>query len=63
MAHLYDDSKTFVDMKLKYAPEKTFSDFQDFMTSKHNDPTKDDIRQFVNVSLFFHNKFILYLNN
>lgn len=50
MAHLYEDSKTFVDMKLKYAPEQTLSDFQEFMTSKNNEPSKDDIRQFVNVS-------------
>ncbi|KAM7345157.1 trehalase isoform 5-T9 [Cochliomyia hominivorax] len=48
MAHLFEDSKTFVDMKLKFAPEQTFSEFQDFMTSKNNEPTQDDIRQFVN---------------
>lgn len=52
MAHLFEDSKTFVDMKLKFPPEQTFSEFQEFMTSKNNEPSQDDIRQFVNVSLF-----------
>ncbi|XP_037944957.1 trehalase isoform X1 [Teleopsis dalmanni] len=48
MAHLFKDSKTFVDMKLKYSPEETNLKFTEFMTSKNNTPTEDDIREFVN---------------
>ncbi|XP_037806140.1 trehalase isoform X3 [Lucilia sericata] len=48
MAHLFEDSKTFVDMKLKFTPEQTISEFEAFMESKNNDPSQDDIRQFVN---------------
>lgn len=51
MAKLFPDSKTFVDMKLKVAPEKTLEDFNEFMTSKNNNPSRDEIHAFVNVSI------------
>lgn len=50
MAKLFNDSKTFVDMKMKEPPQAIMDSFRDFM-SKHGDkPSKDEIRQFVNVS-------------
>lgn len=49
MAKLYPDSKTFVDMKLKVSPEQTMEDFEAFMASKNNKPSKDEIQEFVNV--------------
>lgn len=50
MAKLYNDSKTFVDMKMKVPPQATMDAFHQFMTDHNNQPTKEDIRQFVNVS-------------
>lgn len=50
MAKLYNDSKTFVDMKMKEPPQATMDSFRDFMTKYDNQPSKDQIRQFVNVS-------------
>lgn len=55
MAHLFQDSKTFVDMKLKFPPDQTLSDFETFMLSKNNQPTEDEVREFVNVSVNFRN--------
>ncbi|XP_059224425.1 trehalase isoform X2 [Stomoxys calcitrans] len=49
MAHLFADSKTFVDMKLKKTPQETMNDFTEFMTSKNNEPTRDEIREFVDL--------------
>ncbi|XP_030381998.1 trehalase isoform X2 [Scaptodrosophila lebanonensis] len=48
MANIFRDSKTFVDMKLKKAPEKTIEEFDAFMESKNNTPSDDDVLQFVN---------------
>lgn len=50
MAKLFDDSKTFVDMKLRSSPDKTLELFADFMVDHTNNPSTDAIRQFVNVS-------------
>lgn len=50
MAKLYNDSKTFVDMKMKVSPQNTLDSFREFMEKHDNKPTKEDIRQFVNVS-------------
>ncbi|XP_053965335.1 trehalase isoform X1 [Anastrepha ludens] len=47
MAHLYKDSKTFVDMKLKNLPNKTLEEFDAFMLAKNNTPTETEIRDFV----------------
>jgi len=59
MAKLYPDSKTFVDMKLKVSPEKTMEDFEAFMSSKNNKPSKDEIQEFVDVR----KNFIVWLTN
>ncbi|XP_031633665.1 trehalase isoform X3 [Contarinia nasturtii] len=48
MAKLYNDSKTFVDMKMKESPQTTLDSFRDFMAKYDNQPSKEDIRQFVN---------------
>lgn len=48
-AHIFKDSKTFVDMKLKQTPDETLEAFKSFM-SKHNDePKKEDVKEFVDV--------------
>ncbi|XP_058979800.1 trehalase isoform X1 [Musca domestica] len=47
MAHLFADSKTFVDRKLKNTPAETIANFQTFMAAKNNSPTQDEIREFV----------------
>lgn len=49
-AKIYNDSKTFVDMKLKQSPETTLNLFKQFMNDHNNNPNRDDIRQFVEVS-------------
>ena len=48
MAHLYHDSKTFVDMKLRANPNDTLYEFSKFMERTHNSPTSYDIERFVN---------------
>lgn len=40
----------FVDMKMKVPPQTVLDSFREFMDEHDNNPTKDDIRQFVNVS-------------
>uniref|UniRef100_A0A1L8E1A3 Trehalase n=2 Tax=Nyssomyia neivai TaxID=330878 RepID=A0A1L8E1A3_9DIPT len=47
MAQIFNDSKTFVDMKLKQPPEATMQVFRDFMALHNNEPTRDQIRGFV----------------
>lgn len=49
-AKLFNDSKTFVDMKLKESPQQTLDEFKAFMSEHDNNPPKDDIRRFVDVS-------------
>lgn len=49
MAKIFPDSKTFVDMKLKYGPEKTLESFQKWKEDFPN-YTKEDVERFVNVS-------------
>lgn len=48
MARIYNDSKTFVDMKLKQPADETLKLFDDFM-AKYTDtkPTKDEIQTWV----------------
>lgn len=59
MSHIFPDSKTFVDMKLKNTPDVTIADFKAFMTVKNENPTPEEVQEFVKVSkytkkLFFH---------
>ncbi|XP_047540830.1 trehalase-like isoform X1 [Vanessa atalanta] len=48
MAGLYNDSKTFVDMKMKLSPNITLEHFNQMMTRTGSRPTKADIQEFVN---------------
>lgn len=50
MAHLYKDSKTFVDMKLINRPEQTMEEFNAFMLKYNNTPSEAELRDFVDVS-------------
>lgn len=48
MARIYNDSKTFVDMKLKQSPDITLKLFDEFMLKFGNDePTKDQLQEWV----------------
>ncbi|KPJ19579.1 Trehalase [Papilio machaon] len=49
MAGLYNDSKTFVDMKIKFSPNITLEHFRKMMERLYPmEPTKADIQEFVN---------------
>lgn len=50
MAKIFNDSKTFVDMKLKRPSNETVKLFREFMNQHDNNPSKEDIIQFVSVS-------------
>ena len=56
MAHIYPDSKTFVDKKLKFSPGKIIKKFEELL--KNNDGQKLDEEQIREVKhlarLFFH---------
>ncbi|CAH4036687.1 trehalase-like isoform X2 [Pieris brassicae] len=47
MAGLYNDSKTFVDMKIKSSPKITMERFHEMMNRTGSRPTKADISEFV----------------
>ncbi|XP_045488241.1 trehalase isoform X1 [Pieris rapae] len=47
MAGLYNDSKTFVDMKMKFSPKITMDRFHEMMNRTGSRPTKADISEFV----------------
>ena len=51
MAKIFNDSKTFVDMKLKKSPKETIQFFHEFMAAHGDSPTRDDIIEFVSVSI------------
>lgn len=44
---IYEDSKTFVDMKLKYPPNITLQKFDKFMERFNNTPSRGDVIDFV----------------
>ncbi|XP_050583012.1 trehalase-like isoform X5 [Bombus affinis] len=48
MASIYKDSKTFVDMKMKFSPNETLLLFREFMESVNQTPTRNQIEQFIN---------------
>lgn len=50
MAKIFNDSKTFVDMKLKRSPKETVQLFHEFMAEHADQPTKNDVIGFVSVS-------------
>ncbi|XP_063697240.1 trehalase-like isoform X2 [Culicoides brevitarsis] len=47
MAGIYNDSKTFVDMKLHASPKETLEKFNTFMQSTNEAPTKPEIKKWV----------------
>nr|AOT99589.1 trehalase 2 [Leptinotarsa decemlineata] len=47
-AKIYEDSKTFVDMKMKVSPKETLHLFEEFMAEFEDKPTRNDVIDFVN---------------
>ncbi|KAL0809999.1 hypothetical protein ABMA28_010833 [Loxostege sticticalis] len=47
MAALFNDSKTFVDMKIRYSPNITMEHFRQMMNRTDSRPTKAEIMEFV----------------
>ena len=47
MARIYPDSKTFVDMKMKFSKNETLSSFQQFLINTSNNPNNDQIAEWV----------------
>lgn len=48
LARIYNDSKTFVDFKLIHPQNETLENFKVWQEQTGNNPTKDDVRRFVN---------------
>nr|UNW45414.1 trehalase [Calliptamus italicus] len=48
MASIHQDSKTFVDMKMKYSPNETLERFEKFMNKTNRMPDTNEIEEFVN---------------
>lgn len=48
MAKIYEDSKTFVDMKMRASPDETLDKFAAFMNRTNQAPSKAQVRDFVN---------------
>ncbi|KAL3289895.1 hypothetical protein HHI36_023284 [Cryptolaemus montrouzieri] len=47
MAKIHEDSKTFVDMKMRYSPNETLYKFDEFMSEYLNKPNKAQVEDFV----------------
>lgn len=48
--HIFNDSKTFVDLKLKKPPSETLKLFDEFMLSANNTPTKEQLQSWVELN-------------
>lgn len=48
MSRIFNDSKTFVDMKMRQSPSKTLELFDQFMAEQKNTPTREKILAWVN---------------
>jgi len=48
MKKIYHDSKTFVDMKMKQLPNKTWEIFQELMNRTASDPSTEQLENFLN---------------
>ncbi|XP_021931902.1 trehalase-like isoform X3 [Zootermopsis nevadensis] len=48
MSNIFPDSKTFVDMKMKYSKNETWQSFRELMSRTDNNPNRTDIWKFVN---------------
>lgn len=46
-AHIFNDSKTYVDLKLKKPPNETLQLFDMFMSEFNNQPSKDQLQAWV----------------
>lgn len=47
MAKIFEDSKTFVDMKMKHSPIKILEKYHSFMKKYQNNPSRHQVKQFV----------------
>lgn len=47
MNQIFNDSKTFVDMKLKQKPSETLAKFEEFQNKTNFNPTKEQVKAFV----------------
>nr|CAH7759373.1 unnamed protein product [Callosobruchus chinensis] len=47
MAKIYEDSKTFVDMKMRKPPNETLQSFDEFMKHYQQKPSREDVKEFV----------------
>ncbi|XP_063695618.1 trehalase-like [Culicoides brevitarsis] len=47
LASIYADSKTFVDMKMLVSEEETLKNFESFMATHNQNPTRDQVKQWV----------------
>ena len=56
MARIFQDSKTFVDMKLRYRPAEIELAYQKLMTKENEQPSKSAIIQFVNDNFMMENQ-------
>jgi alpha,alpha-trehalase len=45
--HIFNDSKTYVDQKLKKPPNETLKSFDDFMATVNNAPSQDQLQAWV----------------
>lgn len=50
MARIFNDSKYFVDMKMKMSPDEILEDFNAFMDKYHQNPSREDIASWVNTN-------------
>lgn len=47
MAHLYPDSKTFVDLHMRYDEETTLDNFEQLMAASNRNPSREQLQKFV----------------
>lgn len=50
MAEIYNDSKTFVDKKLRYSPELVLANFSRLMNQTENAPSRPQLVTFVDMN-------------
>jgi alpha,alpha-trehalase len=48
MSNIFPDSKTFVDMKMKYPKNEIWQRFLELINATHNNPNREDVFKFVN---------------
>lgn len=48
--HIFNDSKTFVDLALKKPPNETLKSFDDFMLQVNNEPTTKQLELWVDIN-------------